>query len=61
MKVGNKREHQQAVLIKHKVDFKSNMLTTGKEGPYRLIKDSNSKKTEQLQTLIYLTIVHLNI
>lgn len=45
MKVGNKREHEQAVLIPHKVDFKSNMLTTGKEGPQRLIKDSNSKKT----------------
>lgn len=28
-----------------KVDFKSNMLTTGKEGAYRLIKDTNSKKT----------------
>lgn len=45
MKVGNKREYEWAVLIPRKVDFKSNMLTTGKEGAYRLIKDTNSKKT----------------
>ena len=44
MKVGKKREHEWAVLTPGKTDFKSDMLTTGKEGTYRLIKDSNRKK-----------------